>query len=159
MTTETAHETAGTRTPALHLKFYSHATLECSDLQRTRQFFDEFLGLETASMTEVSFGARLGGNQLIVVVKNPNRAKAGTMSLFNHNGLDVGTEAEVDQAHAIVKRDAEKWGLKRITRPLHQHGTYSFYFWDLDDNAWEILSNPPGGYGWVFKDNERNTPG
>jgi len=23
-----------------------------------------------------------------------------------------------------------------------RHGTYSFLFWDADDNAWEILSNP-----------------
>ena len=31
-----------------------------------------------------------------------------------------------------------------------QHGTYSFYFWDADDNCWEILSNPEGGYDWLF---------
>jgi hypothetical protein len=23
-------------------------------------------------------------------------------------------------------------------------------FWDGDDNAWEILSNPKGGYTWIF---------
>src|ERR1035441_10243817 len=28
---------------------------------------------------------------------------------------------------------------------------YSFYFWDCDDNAWEILANPPGGYSWLFE--------
>jgi hypothetical protein len=32
-----------------------------------------------------------------------------------------------------------------------QHGTYSFYFWDRDDNSWEILCNPPGGYSWMFE--------
>lgn len=37
-----------------------------------------------------------------------------------------------------------------MTRPLVQHGTYSFYFWDMDDNAWEILCNPQGGYAWGF---------
>ena len=50
----------------------------------------------------------------------------------------------------MVKRDAELWGLSKITAPKVVHGTYGFYFWDMDDNAWEILSNPRGGYGWGF---------
>jgi hypothetical protein len=33
---------------------------------------------------------------------------------------------------------------------LNHNGTYCFYFWDADDNAWEILSNPEGGYSWGF---------
>jgi hypothetical protein len=36
-------------------------------------------------------------------------------------------------------------------KPAVQHGTYSFYFWDADDNAWEILANPEGGYSWMFE--------
>jgi catechol 2,3-dioxygenase-like lactoylglutathione lyase family enzyme len=135
--------------PALKLNFYSHATLECRDLPHTRRFFQEFLGFETVQMSKMSFWARLGGEQIIVVVQNANR-KEETMPFLNHNGLDVGTEAEVDAAHEVVKRDAEKWGLKKITRPVVQHGTYCFYFWDMDDNAWEILANPQGGYSWGF---------
>lgn len=135
--------------PALKLNFYSHATLECKDIAFTRSFFEEFLGFETVQMADVSFWARLGGDQIIVVVKSPSKAK-DTMPFLNHNGLDVGTEAEVDAAYATVKRDAEKWGLHKITRPVVQHGTYCFYFWDKDDNAWEILCNPKGGYSWGF---------
>lgn len=135
--------------PALKLNFYSHATLECRDIQRTRRFFEEFLGFETVQMSDKSFWARLGGDQIIVVVQGPARAKEG-MPFLNHNGLDVENEAAVDDAYAVVMRDAEKWGLKKITKPVVQHGTYAFYFWDMDDNAWEILSNPPGGYSWGF---------
>ncbi len=32
-----------------------------------------------------------------------------------------------------------------------QHGTHSFHFWDMDENCWEILSNPKGGYSWLFE--------
>lgn len=135
--------------PALKLNFYSHATLECKDIAFTRKFFDEFLGFETVQMADVSFWARLGGDQIIVVVKSPAKQK-DTMPFLNHNGLDVGTEAEVDAAYEVVKRDAEKWGLHKITKPVIQHGTYCFYFWDKDDNAWEILCNPKGGYSWGF---------
>ena len=37
-----------------------------------------------------------------------------------------------------------------VTKPYLQHGTYSFFFWDADDNCWEILTNPEGGYRWIF---------
>jgi catechol 2,3-dioxygenase-like lactoylglutathione lyase family enzyme len=135
--------------PTLKLKFYSHATLECRDIQKTRQFFDDFLGFETVLMSPASFWARLGGDQIIVVVRSAE--PSGEMNFLNHNGLDVDTEADVDAAHEAVQRDAEKWGLQKITKPRAVHGTYSFYFWDQDGNAWEILSNPKGGYSWGFE--------
>lgn len=135
--------------PALDLNFYSHATLEAKDIKFTRRFLEEFLGFQVVQMADISFWARLGGDQVIVVVQSPT-GKKGAMPFLNHNGLDVGTEAEVDAAHAIVKRDAEKWGLTKITKPLVQHGTYCFYFFDADDNCWEILCNPAGGYSWAF---------
>ena len=107
---------------ALKLNFFSHATLEARDIKRTRAFFEEFLGFETVQMADVSFWARLGGQQIIVVVQSPQGKKAD-MPFLNHNGLDVRTEAEVDAAWQTVKRDAEKWGLHKITKPVVQHGT------------------------------------
>ena len=72
------------------------------------------------------------------------------MPFLNHNGLDVATEAEVDEAHKTCNEEADKWGLTKISKPRTQHGTYSFYFWDRDGNSWEILSNPVNGYTWLF---------
>ena len=135
--------------PALSTKLYSHATLEAKDVGFTRRFFEEFLGFQTVQMADVSFWARLGGDQIIVVVKSPTKHK-DAMPFLNHNGLDVGTDADVDAAYQVELREAEKWGLHKITKPVVQHGTYCFYFWDKDDNAWEILSNPEGGYSWGF---------
>lgn len=138
------------RNAALNTRFYSHATLECKDLDKTRQFFDEFLGFETVKMGSVSFWARMGGDQIIVVVQGPRKG-ADAMPFLNHNGLDVATDEEVDRSYELVKENAEKWGLHKISKPVVQHGTYCFYFWDMDDNAWEILSNPKGGYSWGFE--------
>jgi hypothetical protein len=76
---------------------------------------------------------------------------------MNHNGLDVQTKEEVDAAHETVMAEAEKWGLHKISKPALQHGTYSFYFWDADENVWEILSNPEGGYGWLFGVGDQKT--
>lgn len=134
--------------PALDLKFLSHGTLESKDLDQTRKFYEEFLGFQVVRAGERAMWARLGGPHIYVVIK----ARPGKviMPFTNHNGIDVPSDAEVDRAHEIVVRDADKWGLHQISKPHVQHGTYSFYFWDADDNAWEILSNPQGGYSWMF---------
>lgn len=133
--------------PTLKLKFISHGTLECKDLAFTRRFYEEFLGFEVVQTSDLSIWFRLGGLHAYACVKTPRNA---VMNMFGHNGLDVPTDADVDECHGLVKRDAEIWKLHRISKPTKQHGSYSFYFWDADDNCWEILSNPAGGYSWAF---------
>jgi len=134
--------------PALRLKFLSHGTLECREIEWSRKFYEEFLGLEVVQTSAISLLIRLGGDHVIAVVKSK---RAGEMNLLNHNGLDVPTKEEVDEAHFIVTEQAEKWRLGKITKPMLQHGTYSFFFWDGDGNCWEILTNPEGGYRWLFE--------
>jgi len=135
--------------PVLKLKFLSHGTLESRDLERARVFYTEFLGLEVVRTSPISLLIRLGGPNTIAVVEQ--RKKSSEMTMLNHNGIDVETEAEVDEAHRMVVEHAEKYGLGKISKPIVQHGTYSFYFWDMDGNAWEILTNPDGGYSWLFE--------
>ena len=94
----------------------------------------------------------MGGPNTIAVVYSKN---VGGMNLLNHNGLDVRTQEEVDEAYRIVCAQAEQWHLKKISKPHLQHGTYSFYFWDCDDNCWEILTNPEGGYSWLFEQGDQ----
>jgi catechol 2,3-dioxygenase-like lactoylglutathione lyase family enzyme len=134
----------------LKLKFISHGTLESKDLDFTRRFYEEFLGFEVVRPAKISLWCRLGGQHIYVVVAVQPGRKA-EMPLLNHNGIDVETEEEVDECHRLVMRDAEKWKLHKISKPAVQHGTYSFFFWDADDNSWEILANPPGGYTWMFE--------
>ena len=112
---------------SLGLRFYSHATLECLDIAKTRRFFEEFLGFETVQMADISFWARLGGDQIIVVVQSPT-GKKQDMPFLNHNGLDVATDADVDAAWATIKEHQDEWGMSKVTKPLVQHGTYCFYF-------------------------------
>ena len=134
--------------PILKLKFLSHGTLESRDIEASRRFYQEFLGLEVVRTSRISLLIRLGCAHSIAVVQRRDKA---VMSRLNHNGLDVSSEAEVDAAYQKVLEYADHYGLKNITRPAVQHGTYSFYFWDMDDNAWEILANPDGGYSWLFE--------
>ncbi len=135
--------------PALKLTFMSHGTLESRDLDKAREFYTDFLGLEVVRTSPISLLIRLGGDNTIAVVEQKNRS--GQMSLLNHNGFDVETQQEVDKAYETAIEQAETWGLHKFTKPRLQHGTYSFFFWDLDDNCWEILTNPRGGYTWLFE--------
>ena len=137
-----------TAEPALKTRFLSHGTLGSKELARTRKFYAEFLGLEVVQTSKISLLVRLGGDHTYAVVQNK---KLGEMPRINHNGLDVEDDAEVDRSYETVLANREKWGLHKITKPVIQHGTYSFHFWDMDDNCWEILSNPIGGYGWLFE--------
>ena len=137
-----------TAQPALGKRFLSHGTLGCHDLLESRRFYEEFLGLETTQTSPISLMIRLGTEHVYAVVQIKNKEK---MPRHYHNGLDVETVEEVDQAYETVLAEAEKWKLTDITRPVEQHGTYSFKFWDMDGNCWEILSNPPRGYTWIFE--------
>jgi catechol-2,3-dioxygenase len=150
VTTETTESARKPVQPTLSLKFLSHGTLESKDLDFTRKFYEEFLGLEVVRASKVSIWCRLGGAHIYVVVQVPEGKKA-EMPFLNHNGIDVETEDEVDECHRLAVRDAAIWKLHKISKPMVQHGTYSFYFWDADDNSWEILANPPGGYSWMFE--------
>jgi catechol 2,3-dioxygenase-like lactoylglutathione lyase family enzyme len=143
--------------PVLKLRFLSHGTLESRNLDRAREFYTEFLGLEVVRTSPISLLVRLGGPNTIAVVEQ--KRKSSQMGLLNHNGIDVETEAEVDEAYKKVVEYAEKYSLKKITKPIVQHGTYSFYFWDMDDNAWEILTNPQGGYSWLFERGDQEGKG
>ena len=136
--------------PALKLNFLSHGTLESKDLNRAREFYTEFLGLEVVLTIQISVLIRLGGTNTIAVVEQKNRDEE-EMPMLNHNGLDVETQEEVDAAYETVMEQKGRWGLHKISKPILQHGTYSFFFWDMDNNCWEILTNPQGGYSWLFE--------
>lgn len=146
-----------TKQSALKLNFLSHGTLESKNLEQARKFYSEFLGLEVVRTSPISLLIRLGGDNTIAVVEQKKRTDV--MSVLNHNGLDVETKEEVDAAYQTCVEQAEKWGMHRLTKPILQHGTYSFYFWDADDNCWEILTNPKGGYAWLFEKGDQEGKG
>jgi catechol 2,3-dioxygenase-like lactoylglutathione lyase family enzyme len=133
--------------PALKVKFLSHATIETRDTERARKFYEEFLGLEVVRTSFKSLMLRLGGNNTLACVKTTNELQK---TVYSHNGLDVTTREEVDACYRITLEQREKWGITEIMQPADLHGTYSFYFRDMDGNWWEILTNPDGGYAWMF---------
>src|ERR1700677_3708106 len=103
-----------TASPALKITFLSHGTLDCLDLDFTEKFYKEFLGLEVVRMSAVALCIRLRGDHTIVVVKGRAHAE---MAILNHNGLDVETPADVDEAYRLVNEQKEKWRIGKVVRP------------------------------------------
>ena len=141
---------------SLKLNFLSHGTIETTDTEKSRKFYEDFLGLEVIRTSPISLLLRLGGANVLACVEVKEKVE---MPMLNHNGLDVLTKADVDEAYRVAEAQSKKWGIKKITRPLDQHGTYAFFICDPDDNWWEILTNPEGGYSWMFDRGEQTGRG
>ncbi len=135
-------------TPVIKSKFISHGTLGSKELEATRKFYEEFLGLEVVKTSPISMMVRLGSHHVYAVVQSRSYP---AMDHLNHNGIDVDSDADVDESHRLCVEQAEKWGITKVSKPRSTHGTYCFHFVDLDGNDWEILSNPKGGYTWIFE--------
>lgn len=142
-------------TPKLKPRLLSHGTVECHDLARARRFYTELLGMEVVQTSAISLMLRLNSATIIACVETRGETAAGQ---FSHFGLDFETTDEVDAAHRVVLAEKDNYGVKKVTKPVHQHGTYAFYLIDADDNWWEFLTNPEGGYGYVFEmgDNDKD---
>jgi catechol 2,3-dioxygenase-like lactoylglutathione lyase family enzyme len=146
-----------TREPAVKTRFLSHGTLKITDVAASRRFYEEVLGLEVVQPMKAALYIRLGGDHTYVCVESkPDRPD---MPLLYHNGLDVGSDEEVDEAYRAISEVADEYGVKELNKPVRQHGVYSFYLKDLDGNWWEIGHLPPGGYRFRFADPRNDLTG
>ena len=101
--------------PAIKSKFLSHGTLSSKNLEASRRFYEEFLGLEVVRTSPVSLMVRLGGNHVYAVVQN--RKKKDPMDRLYHNGIDVESDADVDEAWRLCNEQAQTWGCLLYTSP------------------------------------------
>jgi catechol 2,3-dioxygenase-like lactoylglutathione lyase family enzyme len=124
------------RTSILQPYVMSHGTLECHDLRASRRFYEEFLGLEVVQHGQRSMAVRCGLKFHVICVAVGDQVHP--LQYLNHWGLDVRSRAEVDQARSLALEHQEKYGIRKVTEAVDQHGVYSFYIEDLDHNWWEI---------------------
>ena len=118
----------------------SHGTLECHDLNATRRFYEEFLGLECVRHAAIGMAVRLGLKFHVICLEVG--ATALPLGVGNHWGIDVESTEKVDEAHRHAIEYRERYGIREIGHPTQQHGAYSFYLEDLDHNWWEIQHIP-----------------
>jgi catechol 2,3-dioxygenase-like lactoylglutathione lyase family enzyme len=130
-------ETKPRKPSILNTTRLSHGTCMVANLKDSRKFYEEFLGLEVVRHGERSMMFRLGtGMHVVCVETKPERL--WDMHVLHHWGVDLESREEVDAAHRKAVEFKEAYGIRKIQRPVDQHGVYSFYLQDRDKNWWEI---------------------
>lgn len=117
----------------------SHGTLMCRDMAKSRKFYTEFLGLEVVRHGKPAMMFRLGTGMHVVAVES---SKLADMHVLHHWGVDVSSSEEVDEAHANALEYQDEYGIQKVLNVTDQHGVYSFYLRDLDNNWWEVQYAP-----------------
>jgi len=149
-----------TKEPLLKMIRMNHGTLHCTDIAKTRRFYEEVLGMDCIQTSPISLMVRHGTDHVYACVEVPPNPNAQPMNMLNHNGFEVATTEEVDAAHAKLKEIKDEWGLKKVMPIQKTHGDHTFYFLDFDGNWWEIVSVRKGGYVADFDDkDERDISG
>jgi predicted lactoylglutathione lyase len=143
------------KTPLNHPKIFSHGTLECRSLDKSRPFYEEFLGLECVRHQRIAMLLRKSEYWSLVCLEVGDKVRQ--LGIRNHWGLDLATREEVERAHALAHEHQEKYGIQKIQKLTDAHGTYGFYFQDLDGNWWEFQyagdgqENGEGRYDKTFE--------
>jgi len=118
----------------------THGTLQCDDLEKTRAFIIDVLGLEQAG----------GMSDRTVYVKHPStpwyivmlpRRPRQYLAPVNRFTLQLATAAEVEQAHREFVANKLSLGLNDIQNIESAGGKVSFIFSDLDKNWWELTAD------------------
>lgn len=128
----------------------TRGTALTTDLQSSRRFCEEFLGLEVVQHHQGGFLARddgtskdgrLNGHDYWVLEFQVKEDIDTPQGVFNHWGVDVATREEVDVAHAAAYKYKKYFGIDEIDSIKNQHGSYAFYFSDVFGNWWEVQSS------------------
>lgn len=118
-----------------------------TDLSRTRQCLEQFFGMECATYAS---GRMLARDRRAKFLMSTESARffvfdieqvteiAWPQAMTNHWGFSVGSEQEVDRIQSIAVTRAEEFGFRKVNRASNLHGSYGFYFYDVDNNWWEV---------------------
>lgn len=123
--------------PLIKPVMFTHGTMECRSFEKSRPFYEEFLGLEVVRHAQRAMMLRKGQYFGVVVLETGDLFKS-VVSIANHWGIDVASKEDVDRAHKLAHEHKARFGIRKIGTVQDNHGTYGFYLQDLDTNWWEI---------------------
>ncbi|MEO6165448.1 MAG: VOC family protein [Candidatus Binatia bacterium] len=118
---------------------FTHGTLQCDDIERSRRFYVEVLGLEIAAgFNTAQYIKHPAAPWYLVVLQRSPRQYLAPVNRFT---LQLGSAAEVEQAQREFVSNKKSLGLNEITDIDRADGTVNFIFSDLDKNWWELTAN------------------
>jgi len=119
----------------------THGTIECEDLEVSRGFYENVLGLEIVKLWPSSFYAKHPSTPWYIVcltVPKENRKYLGRLQRF---AIAVESMDAVKEARRRLQEGAEEWGITEIEGVKESSGGASFLLSDLNKNWWEITSS------------------
>ncbi|MEX0805062.1 MAG: VOC family protein [Candidatus Binatia bacterium] len=117
---------------------FTHGTLQCDDVERSRRFYVEVLGLEIAAgFNTAQYIKHPSTPWYIVVLKRSPRQYLAPVNRFT---LQLGSAAEVEQAHREFSSNGEAAGITELGKLETANGAANFIFSDLDKNWWELTA-------------------
>ena len=118
---------------------FTHGTLQCDNVERSRRFYVEVLGLEIAAgFNTAQYIKHPSAPWYIVVLQRSPRQYLAPVNRFT---LQLGSASEVEQAHRDFISSKNALGLNEIGELKRKTGSVNFMFSDLDKNWWELTAN------------------
>jgi len=139
--------------PLVATQSFSHGTVECADIARTRRFLSQFLGIDVVRPLPEAQYMWKGGPWSVVCVCVEGDAK--TQGPQNHFKLSVRTAAEVDDAHEAALAQRDEFGIREITEVRDDGPFRAFRLLDHDGSWWEITNLNQAHYDMLFEKGDR----
>ena len=115
---------------------FTHGTLQCDDLERSRRFYTEVLGLEIAAgFSTAQYIKHPASPWYIVILQRKPRQYLAPVNRFT---LQLGSASEIEQAHRDFSTNGAAAGITDLGELETTNGTTSFIFSDVDKNWWEL---------------------
>jgi catechol 2,3-dioxygenase-like lactoylglutathione lyase family enzyme len=115
---------------------FTHGTLQCDDLERSRRFYTEVLGLEIAAgFSTAQYIKHPAAPWYIVILQRKPRQYLAPVNRFT---LQLGSASEIEQAHRDFSTNGAAAGITDLGELETTNGTTSFIFSDVDKNWWEL---------------------
>jgi len=118
---------------------FTHGTLQCDNVEKSRRFYVEVLGLEIAAgFNAAQYIKHPSSPWYIVVLQRSPRQYLAPINRFT---LQLESANEVEQAHREFAGNGGSLGISELGKVDNTNGTMNFIFSDLDKNWWELTAN------------------
>ena len=117
---------------------FTHGTLQCDNIERSRRFYVEVLGLEIAAgFNTAQYIKHPSSPWYIVVLQRSPRQYLAPVNRFT---LQLGSPNELEQAHREFAANGNSVGISKLGKVETTNGTVNFIFSDMDKNWWELTA-------------------
>ena len=116
----------------------THGTLQCDNIERSRRFYVDLLGLEIAAGFNTAHYIKYPASPWYIVVLQ--RSPRQYLAPVNRFTLQCASAVEVEQAHREFATQENNLGITKLGELGATDGKTNFIFCDLDKNWWELTS-------------------